>query len=142
MIWGEYEEYDWDTEQCYYWLEINHEDYDSYTLPPDAYRFTVAYNETAGNGCRYYYDSLFIWFEDYGYRNSFDDMQLDVTRAAYATGGDSQSSGEESSPSSSSRPSVTTLPVTQSAPASMLQFNSTQLLTVKDTQKYFLDYNA
>ena len=66
-------------------------------------------------------------------------MQLDVTRTAYATGGDSQSSpGEESSPSSSSQPSVTTLPVTQSAPASMLQFNSTPLLTVKDTQKYFL----
>ena len=102
-------------------MEINHEDYDSYTLRPDAYRFTVAYNETTGNGCHYYYDSLFIWFEDYGYRNSFDDMQLDVTRTAYVTGGENQSPSEESSPSSSSQPSVTTLPVTQSAPASTVE---------------------
>ena len=67
-------------------------------------------------------------------------MQIDDTRTAYVTGGDSQLPGEELSWNSSSQPSVTTLPVTQSAPASM--FNSNRLLTVKDTHKYFLVYIA
>lgn len=72
----ELKEYDNDLEEVYYWIEIHHIDYRTFALPEGSYKFTLTYNETQGDGCVFLYDSAAIWFEDYGFWDSFRTMEL------------------------------------------------------------------
>lgn len=62
-------------DEWYYWIEIYHTSYETFALPEGNYKFTLTYNETQGDGCFFLYNSAAIWFENYGYGNSFSNME-------------------------------------------------------------------